>query len=91
MPALAEMFHQPSLTEDLRAELGAVLACRQAIEGNRPAEKWQELSLSAVRAGNLMEQLTPELRAYPVWQESGIWQVRVEGLQRNCFGELRIN
>ncbi len=91
VPALVEMYRQPSLPKDLRAELGVVLACRQALEGNQPAAKWKELSLSAVRAEGLMEQVSAELRAYPVWQENGIWQVRVDGTPRNCFGELRIN
>ncbi len=91
VPALVEMYQRPSLPAGLRAELGAVLACRQAVERNRPEDKWQELSVSAIRANRMMDQIGADLRAYPVWEESGVWQVRVNGAQRNCFGEIRFD
>jgi len=91
VPALAEMFQQPSTPDELRAELGAALACQQATWDDKEPTRWQELSLSAVHAKNLMEGLSAELRAYPIWQENGIWQVRVNGQSRNCFGEILID
>lgn len=91
VPALVEMYQRPSLPADLRAELAAVLACRQAVESDQPASKWQELSLSAVRADRWMEQVSADLRAYPVWQENDLWQVRVNGVQRSCFGGAGID
>jgi hypothetical protein len=91
VPALVDKFREPSIPVGIRADLGAVLACRQALLEDQPTVKWQEVSLSAVRAGRLLEHLSAELRAFPVWQENGVWQVRVDGISRNCFGDVRID
>lgn len=91
VPALVTLFRDPTIPANVRIELGAVLACRQALLDDRPAVKWQEISLGDTRAERLLGQVGADLRAYPVWQENGVWQVRVGGKSRSCSGADRVD
>ncbi len=91
VPALVEFYKQPTTPAKVREALGAELACRQVVKGFQQPEKWQSYSFSVDRADRLIGQLNPELRAYPVWQENGLWNVRVGGAARGCAGPVLSN
>lgn len=88
VPALANMFHDPGMPVDVRDEVGAALACEQAQYKDNSTARWQSLSISAMRAEQLFAQIGAELKAYPVWLENGVWQVRVNGVPRSCNESL---
>ncbi len=97
IPALAAAFNNPALPQTLRDDLGGTLACRTAIiadtaqrradRDNLPRINFPGYHLSRERAAVLLAAQQDALKAYPTSMEGdGIWQVKVNGELRDCYG-----
>jgi hypothetical protein len=87
VPALMDWYTSKNLSDDLKAEIGGILACRSAqLSFEKKEMPWQAFHVSQWRAQTLLQDHQSELNVYPVIQDSyGRWAVNVNGQQRVCF------
>ena len=85
IPSLAHIYDDVHLPDDLRNEIGAVLACRAALiteQGNLP---WQSFNVADNRARQVLSAYQDELNAYPVQKdENGRWYVKLAERKQPC-------
>ena len=86
VPALVGAFNNAGLKPILHDDIGAVLACRAALDGQvERAHPWQGYSWPYANAHQLYALYQPQLAAYPVRRDgrSGL-VVKVHGAERSC-------
>lgn len=85
-PSLVEAFQSSSTPANLKDELGAVLACRAAIDRvDSSARAWPSYVWPDQNARWLYGLHQPELAAYPVRDANGAFEVQVNGVSRMCL------
>jgi hypothetical protein len=90
VPPLVSSFNQAGLPAKVKDEIGASLACRAAIQADRTGSStstaWQSYHYSTYRAVDLMSQVSPALKAYPVnFNSEGVLTVTVNGQAKPCL------
>ncbi len=86
VPALYAAFDAPALTQHVRDQLGAALACRATIQQkDDKGPPWPSFNWSTHRALRLSMAHQDQLVAYPVRRVNGVWKVKVNGLELSCL------
>ena len=86
IPPLVEFFQDPDTPEDIKDDIGGVLACRAAIPGRHHERPWTSWHYSFSRANDLLNDLSGELSDYPVIEDQG-WYVEINGERQPCLGD----
>jgi hypothetical protein len=85
VPALFTQFDIRPEISPVRNQVGAVLACRSAIQSVQDrAQAWPSYHASHARATNFFEEHKGALAAYPLRQVDGRWQVILNGQAIAC-------
>ena len=85
VPAMLNGFLNTS-DPQIKDDLGAVLACRDVIRKMRNDDAWQAAHYAHLQARSLLDASAVQLAAYPTVQnESGVWQVKVQGVLQDCM------
>ncbi len=86
VPPIAQSFSSPTTPKTVKDQLGAVLACRKAVNELHPARQtWQSFTISGANARSLISLHQTELSAYPLTQVDGVLQVSVAGQIQPCL------
>lgn len=84
VPALVDLHR--SLSGEMQAEVGGVLACRAALDSrDERTRPWPSFTVPAWRAQRLMQSEAQRLTAYPVSERKGLYSVEVNGQKRECY------
>lgn len=86
IPPLVEFFQDPDTPQDIKDDIGGVLACRAAIPGRHHERPWTSWHYSYSRANDLLNDLSGKLSAYPVIEDQG-WYVEINGERQPCLGD----
>lgn len=86
IPPLVEFFKDPNTPQELKDDIGGVLACRAAIPGRHHARPWTSWHYSYSLANDLLNDLSEELSDYPVIENQG-WYVEINGERKPCLGD----
>lgn len=86
IPPLVEFFQDPNTPQDLKDDIGSVLACRAAIPGRHHPRPWTSWHYSYSQANDLLNDLSGELSDYPVTEDQG-WYVEINGERKPCLGD----
>lgn len=86
VPKLVEFFTDPDTPEDIRNEIGGVLACKSAMTEKQSDQSWMTYHFSRRQAIDLLQDLTEELEQYPVSYDMYTWFVEVNGEVKSCTG-----
>lgn len=86
VPKLVEFFNDPEIPEDIRNEIGAVLACKSAMNEEQKDYTWVAYHTSRQQALALLESLENTLEKFPVSYDMYTWFVEVNGDVRSCTG-----
>jgi len=85
IPPLLSRFTDATTPEDIKNEIGGILACRAATLEIPDEQPWLSIHYSELRAINLLDAYKKELDDYPV-HEGEFWSVEVNGEIRPCNG-----
>jgi hypothetical protein len=86
IPNLVEFYTDENTPDDVRDEIGGVLACKFA-EMDAPLDKsWVSYHYSRSQANTLLAQQSKNLEAYPVSYDMYTWFVEVNGEVKSCSG-----
>jgi len=86
VPSLVAFFTDPSTPEDLKDEIGGVLACKLAARDDSQENSWVSYHVSQSRANHLLENQSVNLEPYPVSYDMYTWFVEVNGEVKSCSG-----
>ena len=86
VPKLVEYFYDPGMPEDIRNEIGAVLACKSAMSNVQSDRAWMAYHHSHSKALDLFQSLSDDLEQFPVSYDRYTWFVEVDGEVRSCTG-----
>ena len=86
VPKLVEFFNHPEIPEELHNEIGAVLACKSAMNEDQMDYTWPAYHTSRQQAFALLQSLENDLEKYPVSYDMYTWFVEVNGDVRSCTG-----
>jgi hypothetical protein len=86
VPKLVEFFNDPEIPEDIRNEIGSVLACKSAMNEEQKEYTWVAYNTSRQQALALLESLENALEKFPVSYDMYTWFVEVNGEVRSCTG-----
>ena len=86
IPPLVNYFTDAATPENIRDDVGGVLACRYAALNLPKDAPWTSFHLSRSRAISLLQSQAKELDAYPIHVEYGEIFVEVKGENRSCSG-----
>ncbi|MBE0410343.1 MAG: DUF4173 domain-containing protein [Anaerolineales bacterium] len=80
VPVMFAHFNSGDLPEDIRAELGAVLACRayRAQDEGTP-KAWVSYHYSKARAADLYQRHAEYLKGFPLLEQDDGWYLQLEG------------
>ncbi len=85
IPALIQAYKNPQLSEGMKNELSAVLACNFVkITERRDQINWQSFHISEERARHLLTENRDVFRDVRVYQKDGSWWVIVNGVDCPC-------
>lgn len=86
-PTLAQLFTTPGLPAPVKDRLGAVLACRSALEVIRyePEAGWPSFNYSHYAAGRALQSVEPLLLAYPTSAGGYEIKVKINGETYSCY------
>jgi len=84
VPVLVNLHH--TLSGEIRAQVGGVLACRAVFEArDERTRPWPSFTIAAWRAQRLMQSEQKALAAYRTYERKGLYYVEVNGSERECY------
>lgn len=86
IPNLVEFYIDENTPDDIRDELGGVLACKFAQIDVPQDESWVSYHYSRSQANTLLAQQSENLEVYPVSYDMYTWFVEVNGEVKSCSG-----
>ena len=86
IPSLVEFYTDNKIPEDVRDEIGGVLACKFAAIEKSQDKSWVSYHYSRNQANTLLEKQSENLEAYPVSYDMYTWFVEVNGEVKSCSG-----
>ncbi|HAF48155.1 MAG TPA: hypothetical protein DCL08_02810 [Anaerolineaceae bacterium] len=86
IPNLVEFYIDENTPDDIRDELGGVLACKLAQIDVPQDESWVSYHYSRSQANTLLAQQSENLEVYPVSYDMYTWFVEVNGEVKSCSG-----
>ncbi|MDW7755301.1 MAG: DUF4173 domain-containing protein [Brevefilum sp.] len=86
VPSLVEFYTDGNTPDNVRAEIGGVLACKFAQIDVPQDESWVSYHYSRSQANTLLAQQSKNLDAYPVSYDMYTWFVEVNGEVKSCSG-----
>lgn len=84
IPHLVRFFTNPQTSNEMRENIGGILACQSASLDLSQKDSWTSRHLSRSRAILLLQDQSKELEKYPVFDDRG-WQVEVNGEVKPCY------
>ncbi|GAB4494905.1 MAG: hypothetical protein OHK0052_01110 [Anaerolineales bacterium] len=86
-PTVIRAYQNPSLPQDLRDQLGAVLVCQQArFTETAQQQHWQSYNFSLAHAVRLLNDQTSNLSGYTLTGRSGAYSVEWQNKTQDCKG-----
>jgi len=86
IPNLVEFYTDENTPDDVRDEIGGVLACKFAEMDAPLDESWVSYHYSRSQANTLLAQQSENLEVYPVSYDMYTWFVEVNGEVKSCSG-----
>ncbi|MDY6846245.1 MAG: DUF4173 domain-containing protein, partial [Chloroflexota bacterium] len=86
VPSLVEFYTDNNTPDDVRDEIGGVLACKFAAMEKSQDKSWVSYHYSRNQANSLLEKQSENLGAYPVSYDMYTWFVEVNGEVKSCSG-----
>ena len=85
-PTLIEFHKSSDLPQELKDQVGGVLACQSKhIQSSPPRDTWQSFHIGFYRADQMLQDYQPQLASYPLSQdENGNWSARINGVEQPC-------
>ena len=87
VPPLANFFQDPNTPEELKDDIGGVLACRAAAIDQQERRSWTSWHYSHSRADDWLNDLSGALSKYPIIEDQGYY-VLINGERRSCVGDV---
>ena len=91
-PTLVELFDTPGLPNQLRDQIGALLACQadELLLGSEQ-DTWRGFHFSKWRGGRMLKELGSELEVYPIVEYRGQPAVVLDGSEHLCKGRWELD
>ena len=86
VPKLVEFYTNPEIPENIRDEIGAVLACKAAVAEDQDEYSWPAYHYSRNQALELLQSQEKALDQYPISYDMYTLFVEVNGEVRSCTG-----